>query len=327
MKSLAEVFGINNPTNSKVEIKYSLNTDANAKDIMSAILEGKQPEGLIKATPYVVENSVLEPDSGFAEQSGDKIKRDSPKELISESNSPYRYNILRNAVKNDLAAEQGVSLNNINEQELTDKTEEILSKKEKQLYKIPITSLPYNRQSKDSTGKTLASWNPNNNSISINAIAQQYLDVPEEHKKIGNQLFKNVVMHELRHSYDKGGEYLTNYEKKAIFDKRKKDISRDDDQERLNYLNTPEEITARLQEIRSSLKSEGVYDASKDKATIENIKGAQFSRAYKDLLEIMKPQDIADLLNTIAANNPKKGNPVAKNNDNIIKANTKTFNA
>jgi hypothetical protein len=59
MKSLAEVSGINNPTNSKVEIKYSLNTDANAKDIMSAILEGKQPEGLIKATPVVTTESGL----------------------------------------------------------------------------------------------------------------------------------------------------------------------------------------------------------------------------------------------------------------------------
>ncbi len=55
IKSLAEVSGINNPTNNRVETKYSLNTEANAKDIMSAILEGKEPSGLFEARQHIVD--------------------------------------------------------------------------------------------------------------------------------------------------------------------------------------------------------------------------------------------------------------------------------
>jgi hypothetical protein len=250
----------------------------------------------------------------------DRIKRQAPKELIEESSSPYRYNMLRDAVRHDIASERGVALTDINEDELTDRTEQLLSKKEKQLYKIPITSLDYNMKNhiQDSV-KELASWNSINNSISLNSVLHDYLDFPKPYEKAGDQLFKDVLMHELRHSYDKGAEYLTNYEQKIISDKSKKDISIYDDKPWIDYVNSPWEITARLQEIRSSLKSTGKYDASKDKATIENLKEAHQSRAYRDLLKIMKPQDIVDLLNTIAANSPKQGMPAAKNGKKIIK--------
>jgi hypothetical protein len=245
----------------------------------------------------------------------DRLKREAPKELIKQSSSPYRYNMLRDAVRHDIASERGVALTDINEDELTDRTEQLLSKKEKQLDKIPIISLDYNLGERKNAG-----WSPATNSIYISKDSLGWLD--DDINNIGTNMFNSLLHHELRHSYDKGGEYLTNYEKKLIDDKRKKDISNENYlyQKEYNYLNNPWEITARLEEIRTYIKPGGEYDPSKDKATVENLrKAASGSKAYNDLLLLMSPQDIVDLLNTIATNNPKQGMPAAKNGKKVIK--------
>jgi hypothetical protein len=52
MKSLAEVFGLNNTPNQKVVTNYSFNIAPDARAIQSDIFSGKEPEKLVKTTQF-----------------------------------------------------------------------------------------------------------------------------------------------------------------------------------------------------------------------------------------------------------------------------------
>ncbi len=56
MKSLADIAGLSQPTK-KVAINYSFDVNPDAKAIQAAILSGEEPQGLIKATPVVIDNT------------------------------------------------------------------------------------------------------------------------------------------------------------------------------------------------------------------------------------------------------------------------------
>jgi hypothetical protein len=279
----------------------------------------------------------------------EKVINRAPLDIIEEGRSKFRFNMLQDAVKHDMAIEQGVGLDDINNKDLKKKTMELLLKRESKLSNPTVEFVQGNGTASQ---PVLGYYDPNNK----NAL----ISLSDNLDKFNVDEFGNTVRHEFRHAYDAGGDYLTNYEKELI--SRKTNADNVEKQkalgnERYSYLQDPTEVTARLQEIRGALREtprtldylkkkdndpswykedykldkEGyyldpksrqripiqrVYDARKDKATYEDLYYLQKNKGtsgLNDLLQIMKPEDIVDLLNTIAANKSQQGMPMAQN--------------
>lgn len=279
----------------------------------------------------------------------EEIMNRAPLDIIEEGRSKFRFNMLQDAVKHDMAIEQGVGLDDINKKDLKKKTMELLLNREKQLANPRVEFVedykPFGQPALGYYDRT----NPNA-TISLTGLLDKY-DIDE---------FGNTVRHEFRHAYDDGGRYLTNYEKELI--SRKTNANNVEKQKALgidtyNYLKDPTEVTARLQEVRGALKDnprivddlkrdrlspnqlheelynvdelgyyidkeskkripvQKTYNPKTDNAKLEDIMflKTMATSGLNDLLKIMSPQDVADLLNTIAANSPQQGMPVAQN--------------
>jgi hypothetical protein len=237
------------------------------------------------------------------------ILKSAKSDIINEGNSTNRLRMLKNAVRHDMASEQFKTLEEINEVDLNKRTLELANKKQQNLNNPRVEFISGNGISKNDV---LGYFNPTN-SDGVITLSNNINNINE---------LKETSRHEYRHAYDDAGKLLTNYEKQFIGSKtaegdvdKIKAIGRD----QYKYLTNPTEITARLQEIRGGLKDAKVYDASKDKATLEHLNSAKNISGYQDLLQVMKPEDIVDLLNTIATNSPKQGMPAAKNGKKVIK--------
>jgi hypothetical protein len=237
------------------------------------------------------------------------ILKSAKSDIINEGNSTNRLRMLKNAVRHDMASEQFKTLEEIDEVDLNKRTLELANKKQQNLNNPRVEFISGNGISKNDV---LGYFNPTN-SDGVITLSNNINNINE---------LKETSRHEYRHAYDDAGKLLTNYEKQFIGSKtaegdvdKIKAIGRD----QYKYLTNPTEITARLQEIRGGLKDAKVYDASKDKATLEHLNSAKNISGYQDLLQVMKPEDIVDLLNTIATNSPKQGMPAAKNGKKVIK--------
>lgn len=286
----------------------------------------------------------------------EKVIDTAPVDIIEEGRSKFRFNMLQDAVKHDMAMEQGIALDDVNNKELKNRTKELLAKREAKLANPRVEFVKGNGTVNDLAGGEyiLGYYNPENKNalVSLSDNLDQ-LDVDK---------FQSTTRHEFRHAYDDGGKYLTNYEKELIGRKtntdnveKQKAIGID----RYEYLKDPTEVTARLQDIRGALKDnprttgylkkkkddlftldnkvdkEGyyldditkermpiqkTYDAKKDKATYEDLyylNEKTKNSGLQDLLKVMKADDIVELLNTIAANNPQQGMPMAQKGKQI----------
>jgi hypothetical protein len=233
-------------------------------------------------------------------------------DITNEGVSPFRLNMLKDAVKHDMSTEQFKPLNEIDNNELNKRTAQLALKKQNNIRNAGVDFVQ-NNGILNNNNTVYGYYNPtdNNKKISLSNNINNITNTTER-----NNEFANTARHEFRHVYDDAGKLLTNYEKDII---KNKTATGDVDKikaigkNRYNYLSDPTEVTARLQEIRGGLKDAKVYDASKDKATLQHLNSANNISGYKDLLEVMKPEDIVTLLNTIAANNPQQGMPVAEN--------------
>jgi hypothetical protein len=224
-----------------------------------------------------------------------------PQELIDESSSPYRVNILKNAVRNDIVTKYGKPLADVDEAMVNEKTQKLLANKKAKMLgtKVNLNTKP------DPTA--LAFYNHNDQSISFTSAVNN-MPVNE---------IKQIARHEYNHAFDDGGRYLTNYEKEAIEKSTKDAIDNNSVMSNkfmyINNLSNPTEVNARLRELRADLKDQGIYDGSKEDAKLEHLDKIRGSSAYGDLLYLMHDKEIVNLLNTIAANNHQQGMPMAQN--------------
>jgi hypothetical protein len=322
--------------------KYAKKTKASAED-------GIQLKGVEETQPVKTPGGK----SRQRVKAEEEIINRAPLDIIEEGRSKFRYNMLEDAVKHDMAIEQGVGLDDINEKDLKKKTMELLLKRESKLSNPKVNFV----QGDGTAGQPVLGYYDRtdpNNTISLSDNLDKY-SIDE---------FKGTTRHEFRHAYDDGGRNLTNYEKELI--SRKTNLDNVEKQKKLgnqrySYLTNPTEVTARLQEIRGGLKDnprvvdylrrdpmrpdaykdglykvdnfgyyidreskeripiKRTYDPRKDKAThddlyyLQKMKGFENTSGLNDLLQIMKTEDIVDLLNTIATNNPQQGMPMAQN--------------
>ena len=329
-------------------------------ELMNTIAANNPQQGMPIAQDGIIlnEGEETEPVKTPVVKSEERVKQEesfmdkAPKEIIQEGRSKFRYNMLEDAVRHDMALENFTSLEDVDKKELKKRTKELLEKREAKLANPTIEFVKGN-----GTRKTpvVGYYDPKN----PNAL----ISLSDNLDKYGIDEFANTVRHEFRHAYDEGGDYLTNYEKELI--KNKTAVGDVDKIKALgrnmyNYFTHPTEVTARLQEIRGALKDnpriveylrrdafnadefkdkykvdkEGYYidpnskvripvyrhyDARRDKATQDDLyylhqkKGSANTSGLIDLLRVMKTEDIVDLLNTIATNNPQQGVPMAQN--------------
>ena len=270
-----------------------------------------------------------------------------PRELIEEGRSKFRYNMLEDAVRNDMAFQQSIPLEDIDKKELKKRTQELLSKREAQLANPsvefikgsgPIDLTQYGYKPTDFLGGYYTSGR-----------LDPLISLSDNLDPYHINYFTGTLRHETRHAYDDAGKLLTGHEKKLILDKiyqqgQEAEVVKRMDalgNKKFNYITTPTEVTARLQDIRGALKDnprlkgyqrdpenpsknlldlDGKpipdyynYDPKKDKATLEHLNTIKNNPGLKDLLKVMNPEDVVELLNTIAANNPQQGMPMAQN--------------
>jgi hypothetical protein len=265
----------------------------------------------------------------------EKIIKITPQEIISTGRSPYRYDMLKNAVMHDMAKEQSIPLDQVNKKEAKKRTNELLDEREEVLKLIPMERVKGKGILKDNNtfdeiGGYFA-WDKDKESPALalsDSLNSRSFDE-----------FKATTRHEFRHAYDYAGQLLTNYEKDLINSKLDKSL-RDDSwtAEQWDQISDPSEIMGRIQEIHGALKDSNEvrildsdlnfnksnspfqggrrYNPAEDKVKLEYLKSIQNNSGYQDLIRLMKPKDIVELMNTIAANNPKQGMPIAQ--DGII---------
>ncbi len=273
----------------------------------------------------------------------EEIMNRAPLDIIEEGRSKFRYNMLEDAVRHDMAAEQNIDLGAVDKDALDKRTKELLVKRESKLAN-PTVEFVTGSGTASGTGPVLGYYDPENKGALIS--------LSDNLDKYGIDEFGNTVRHEFRHAYDDGGRYLTEYEKNLISNKTmgtSEQVSKKLEKigvDKYRYLSEPTEVTGRLQEIRGALKkypllikndesnnvgaqSSGsgfgsgfkssdnqyqYYDPKTDKATLEHVNSLKGKvSGLRDLLKIMSPEDVVELLNTIAANDPQQGLPMAQN--------------
>lgn len=133
--------------------------------------------------------------------------------------------------------------------------------------------------------------------------------------------FGDIAAHEWGHVgvTDYGPSALKSSEQKLLYSKLNwPNVSENPDD--FAHDIAPQENRADLVELRKALQDRGIYDS---------FKGGEFKQEHLDKLRekdpeywnrsmrLYKDKDIVDLMNTIAANNPKQGMPVAQNGYNM----------
>jgi hypothetical protein len=316
--------------------KYAKKTMASAADGIE-LMEGEETQPV--KTPAIKSEERTKQEEALMNRA--------PLDIIEEGRSRFRFDMLQDAVKHDMALEQGVGLNDINQKDSKKKTMELLLKREKQLSNPTVEFVKGSGKFENvPDGSLILGYYDTENKNALVSLSDN-LD------RFNIDEFGNAVRHEFRHAYDNAGRYLTNYEKELIGRKTNTDNVEKQKalgSDRYEYLKTPTEVTARLQEIRGALKdnprlqsyrmqlpesrpsnSNGFgddsskkrilervpvyeyYDPRKNKATLEHLNSLKNTSGLQDLLKIMKPEDVVELLNTIATNNPQQGMPMAQN--------------
>jgi hypothetical protein len=331
---------------------YAKKTKASAQDGTVLSSEPVKKEGETTAADPVDENRMRQQE---------RVIGNVPKDIIKQGRSSYRYDMLKNAIMQDMAKEQSIPLDQLDKKEVKKRTKELLAKREAQMATPDVEYVHGSGISKKPS--VLGYYLPGR----LNPL----VSLSDTLNKYPIDFFENVANHEYAHAYYDGANLLTNYEKDLINQKLKEtnDLYMSDPEYKKStedpkyakyydhnkYIGSQEEIAARLKALHDTLSDNITiqpkarvsspkiensitlgtpvdgpafdnenedaprrYDPKQDKVKPEYIKKVEKDPLVKELLRVLTPEKIAELMNTIATNAPKQGAPMAKNGKKII---------